>query len=173
MTKHKNRFKKQQNQKRKTRLSPPFFINKNLKFDAVRKRMTMKPDGPTLNEMSDVDTTGNIGNSDMPRPSVKRPVSSSTKITNWWGEYSKEIIIGVVVTVVGLVISNLIIEHGQHLVRHDKDIEVLQKSDGEQDESINNIKENANELKTDMRLIEQRIELTSSYSERTKSNKQE
>lgn len=173
MTRHKNRFKKQHNQKRKTRLSPPFFINKNLQFDAVRKRMTMKPDGPTLNEMSDVDTTGNIGNSDIPRPVGERPRSSQAKMMSWLGEYSKEIIIGVVVTIVGIFISKLIIEHGQHLVRHDKDIEVLQKSDEKQDESINNIKENANELKTDMRLIEQRIELTSSYSERTKSNKQE
>ena len=33
------------------------------------------------------------------------------------------------------------------------------------------IKENANELKTDMRLIEQRIDLTSGNSEQSKPNK--
>lgn len=171
MTKHKNRFKNQHNQKRRTRLRSPFFINKNLQFDAVRKRMTMKTDGPTLNEMSNIDTTGNVGNSDMPRPVVGRPVSNSVKIKNWWSEYSKEIIIGIVVAFVGLLVTNLIIEHGQHLVRHDKDIEVLQKSDERQDESIDKIKENANELKTDMRLIEQRIDLTSGNSEQSKPNK--
>lgn len=171
MTKHKNRFKNQHNQKRRTRLHPPFFINKNLQFDAVRKRMTMKTDGPTLNEMSNIDTTGNVGKSDMPRPVVERPVSNSVKIKNWWSEYSKEIIIGIVVAFVGLLVTNLIIEHGQHLVRHDKDIEVLQKSDERQDESIDKIKENANELKTDMRLIEQRIDLTSGNSEQSKPNK--
>lgn len=171
MTKHKNRFKNQHNQKRRTRLRPPFFINKNLQFDAVRKRMTMKTDGPTLNEMSNIDTTGNVGNSDMPRPVVERPVSNSVKIKNWGSEYSKEIIIGIVVAFVGLLVTNLIIEHGQHLVRHDKDIEVLQKNDERQDESIDKIKENANELKTDMRLIEQRIDLTSGNSEQSKPNK--
>ena len=171
MTKHKNRFKNQHNQKKRTRLHPPFFINKNLQFDAVRKRMTMKTDGPTLNEMSNIDTTGNVGNSDMPRPVVERPVSNSVKIKNWGSEYSKEIIIGIVVAFVGLLVTNLIIEHGQHLVRHDKDIEVLQKNDERQDESIDKIKENANELKTDMRLIEQRIDLTSGNSEQSKPNK--
>ena len=77
----------------------------------------------------------------------------------------------IVVAFVGLLVTNLIIEHGQHLVRHDKDIEVLQKSDERQDESIDKIKENANELKTDMRLIEQRIDLTSGNSEQSKPNK--
>lgn len=171
MKKHKKRYNNHSNQNGKSRLRPPFFINKNLQFNVVRNQMKMKTDGPTLNEMSNIDTTGNVGNSDMPRPVVERPVSNSVKIKNWWSEYSKEIVIGIVVAFVGLLVTNLIIEHGQHLVRHDKDIEVLQKSDERQDESIDKIKENANELKTDMRLIEQRIDLTSGNSEQSKPNK--
>ena len=171
MKKHKKRYNNHSNQNGKSRLRPPFFINKNLQFNVVRNQMKMKTDGPTLNEMSNIDTTGNVGNSDMPRPVVERPVSNSVKIKNWWSEYSKAIVIGIVVAFVGLLVTNLIIEHGQHLVRHDKDIEVLQKSDERQDESIDKIKENANELKTDMRLIEQRIDLTSGNSEQSKPNK--
>lgn len=172
MTGHKNRLKKQPNKKRKSSLRPPFFANKNLYFDVVRKRMTMKTDGPTLNEMSNIDTTGNVGSSDMPRPVAERPVSNSAKIKNWWGEYSKEIITGIVVAIAGLLVANLIIEHGQHLVSHDKDIEVLQKSNERQNEAIDKMKENANELKMDIRLIEQRIDLTSGISEQPKTNEE-
>lgn len=151
-------------------MRPPFFINKNLQFDVVRKRMTMKTDGPTLNEMSHIDTTGNVGKDDMSRPVAERPVSNLTKIKNWWEEYSKEIIKGIVIIIAGALVTNLIIEHGQHLVRHDKDIEVLQKNDERQNDAIDKMKENANELKTDIRLIEQRIDLTSSYSEQPKTS---
>ena len=101
MKKHKKRYNNHSNQNGKSRLRPPFFINKNLQFNVVRNQMKMKTDGPTLNEMSNIDTTGNVGNSDMPRPVVERPVSNSVKIKNWWSEYSKEIVIGIVVAFVG------------------------------------------------------------------------
>lgn len=164
MIKRKNRFKRNSNPKNKSRLCPPFYINKNQQFDIVRKRMTMKTDGPTLNEMSSIDTTGNVGKEELTKPVTERPVSNSTIMRNWCAENSKEILIGIIVSLVVIFASKLIIEHGEHLVKHDKDIEVLQKNDDKQDESIEKIKTDANEIKTNARILEQRVDFSSNKS---------
>lgn len=169
MTKKNNRFKGHNNHRRKSRLRPPYFINKNLHFDIVRKQMKMKTDGPTLNEMSSIDSTGNVGTEDAPKvSSTIRPVSTSNRVKDFLNESWKQIIIGLVVAAFTFFLGYLVYHHGIHLAEHDKDIEYLQKNDAKQDAEIGNIKEKANEISTDMRLMEQHIELTSDKPQTTK-----
>ena len=87
----------------------------------------MKTDGPTLNEMSPVDTTVNVDTEETPRPQLSRPVSTTNQIKNWWEEWWKQVIIGLVTTGIGAVVVTSVVKHGNHLIRHDKDIEYLQK----------------------------------------------
>lgn len=146
---------KRQVQKRKSSLQPPYYINKNLLFDYTRKRMAMKTDGPTLNEISSIDTTGNVIKDEAPRATMPRPVSTTNQLKNWVIVYWKEILIGIGSLLAGL----LVIEHGIQLTKHDKDIEYFQKNEIKQDGEIELLKEKSNEMNIDIRLIEQRIEL--------------
>lgn len=168
MTKRKNKFKGQYYQKRRPRLRPPYFINKNFQFDFVRKQMKMKTDGPTINEMSPVDSTINIGTEETPRPPILRPVSTSNQIKNWCEEWWKQVLIGLFIAGIGAVVGTSVVEHGNHLTRHDKDIEYLQKNDDKQDDDIKQMKEKSNEMNTDLRLLEQRIELDNSSQTKKK-----
>lgn len=171
MTKRKNKFKGHNNQKRKSRLRPPFFVNKNFQFDYVRKQMKMKTDGPTLNEMSSIDTTGNVGSEDMHQTSITRPKSTKNQVKDWF-EDNRQIILsvaGAVVTALVLYIfGSLVHDHDIHLTEHDKDIEYLQKNDTKQDGEIEHLKSKTQELSTDVRLIEQRVELTSGNTDTSK-----
>ena len=168
MTKRKNKFKGLNNQRRRSRMRPPYFINKNLQFDIVRKQMKMKTDGPTLNEMSPVDTTVNVDTEETPRPQLSRPVSTTNQIKNWWEEWWKQVIIGLVTTGIGAVVVTSVVKHGNHLIRHDKDIEYLQKNDDKQDDDIKQLKGKSNEMNTDLRLIEQRMEYENSSQTKKK-----
>lgn len=149
-------------------MRPPYFINKNLQFDIVRKQMKMKTDGPTLNEMSPVDTTVNVDTEETPRPQLSRPVSTTNQIKNWWEEWWKQVIIGLVTTGIGAVVVTSVVKHGNHLIRHDKDIEYLQKNDDKQDDDIKQLKRKSNEMNTDLRLIEQRMEYENSSQSKKK-----
>lgn len=149
-------------------MRPPYFINKNLQFDIVRKQMKMKTDGPTLNEMSPVDTTVNVDTEETPRPQLSRPVSTTNQIKNWWEEWWKQVIIGLVTTGIGVVVVTSVVKHGNHLIRHDKDIEYLQKNDDKQDDDIKQLKGKSNEMNTDLRLIEQRMEYENSSQTKKK-----
>lgn len=151
-------------------MRPPYFMNKNLQFDIVKKQMKMKTDGPTLNEMSPVDSTFNVDAEETPRPQILRPVSTTNQIKNWWEEWWKQVIIGLVTTGIGAVVVTSVVKHGNHLTRHDKDIEYLQKNDEQQDDDIKQMKEKSNEMNTDLRLIEQRMEYEN--SSQTKKKKQ-
>lgn len=168
MTKRKNKFKGHNNQRRRSRIRPPYFINKNFQFDIVRKQMKMKTDGPTLNEMSPVDSTVNVDTEETPRPQISRPVSTTNQIKNWWEEWWKQVIIGLVTAGIGAVVVTSVVKHGNHLIRHDKDIEYLQKNDDKQDDDIKQLKEKSNEMNTDMRLIEQRMEFENSSQTKKK-----
>lgn len=161
MRKHKKQ-KHNKNHKNSSKIRPPFFINKNQHFDSVRKQMAMKTDGPTINEMSSIDTTGSLGKEDTPRTTDIRPISASSQIKNWWEDSWKQIIIGLAIAGVSFFLGRLIFDHDNRLTEHDKDIEYLQKNDAKQDENINLLKDKSNELKTDMRLIEQRMDLEKS-----------
>ena len=149
-------------------MRPPYFINENLQFDIVRKQMKMKTDGPTLNEMSPVDTTVNVDTEETPRPQLSRPVSTTNQIKNWWEEWWKQVIIGLVTTGIGAVVVTSVVKHGNHLIRHDKDIEYLQKNDDKQDDDIKQLKGKSNEMNTDLRLIEQRMEYENSSQTKKK-----
>ena len=149
-------------------MRPPYFINKNLQFDIVRKQMKMKTDGPTLNEMSPVDPTVNVDTEETPRPQLSRPVSTTNQIKNWWEEWWKQVIIGLVTTGIGAVVVTSVVKHGNHLIRHDKDIEYLQKNDDKQDDDIKQLKGKSNEMNTDLRLIEQRMEYENSSQTKKK-----
>lgn len=168
MTKRKNKFKGHNNQRRRSRIRPPYFINKNFQFDIVRKQMKMKTDGPTLNEMSPVDSTVNVDTEETPRPQISRPVSTTNQIKNWWEEWWKQVIIGLVTAGIGAVVVTSVVKHGNHLIRHDKDIEYLQKNDDKQDDDIKQLKEKSNEMNTDMRLIEQRMDFENSSQTKKK-----
>ncbi len=171
MTKKNHKFKGHNNQRQWSRLRPPYFINKNLQFDIVRKQMKMKTDGPTLNEMSPVDSTVNVDTEETPRPQMSRPVSTSNQIKNWWLEWWKPVIIGLLTTLFVSIVGTLVVQHGIHLTRHDKDIEYLQKNENKQDGEIEQLKNKTHEITTDVRLIEQRVELTSGNSLDSKKNK--
>ena len=150
------------NQRRKSRLYPSFFINKNLQFDIVRKQMKMKTDGPTLNEMSSIDTTGNVGGEDMRHVTTTRPRSKKNQVKTWL-EDNRQIIISIFGAVVAALIlyifGSLVHDHDIHLTKHDKDIEYLQKNDTKQDSNIEQIKEKTNDNKTDISLIKQRMDI--------------
>ena len=123
----------------------------------------MKIDGPTLNEISDIDSTVSVEQGDSQRIATTRPVSTSNQIKKWWSGGGKQIIIEVVVglVVAGLIFifGNLVYHHNIHLTEHDKDIQYLQKNDDKQDNDIEQLKEKSNEMNTDLRLIEQRLDL--------------
>ena len=168
MTKRKNKFKGNNNQRRRSRIRPPYFINKNLQFDIVRKQMKMKTDGPTLNEMSPVDTTVNVDTEETPRPQLSRPVSTTNQIKNWWEDWWKQVLIGIVTAGIVAIVGTSVVKHGNHLIRHDKDSEYLQKNDDKQDDDIKQLKEKSYEMNTNLRLIEQRIELEESSQTKKK-----
>ena len=128
----------------------------------------MKTDGPTLNEMSPVDTTVNLDTEETPKPQISRPVSTSVQIKNWWEDWWKQIVIGVVTTAIVSIVGTLVIQHGIHLTRHDKDIEYLQKNDDKQNGEIEQLKDKTHDISTDVRLIEQRVELTSGNTDTPK-----
>lgn len=128
----------------------------------------MKTDGPTINEMSSIDTTGSLGADNTPRIAETRPVSRSTQIKNWWGESWRQIVIGLVIAGVSFFLGNLILNHENRLTVHDKDIEYIQKVDAKQDGEIEQLKDKTQEITTDVRLIEQRVELTSGDKDNSK-----
>lgn len=132
--------------------------------------MPMKADGPTLNEMSSLDTTGNVVKADLPRMAKERPISAQNRFIQWWGDSGKQILIGVAVAILIFIFGNLVYHHNIRLTEHDKDIEYLQKNDLKQDDEIDNLKEKANEMKTDIRLIEQRLDFDSNKSPQTLDN---
>lgn len=116
MTRRNNKYKGHKNQRRKSRLLPPYFINKNLQLDIVRKQMKMKTDGPTLNEISNIDTTGNVGGEDMQQASTTRPKSTKNQVVTWL-ENNRQIvisIIGAVVTALVLYIFGSLVHNHDH-----------------------------------------------------------
>lgn len=172
-----NKYKKSKRpqRKRKSLLSPPYFSNRNQHFEQVRKRMTMKTDGPTLNEMSSLDTTDDLEKQTDRSQYVRRPVTTKNQIRNWWNEGGKqiikEILIAVIVSVVLFVMGNLVYHHNIHLTEHDKDIEYLKKSDTKQDCEIDVLKEKTHEINTDVKLLEQKVELSSLPASTTTNKK--
>ena len=135
-----------------------------MQFELVRKRMKMKTDGPTLDEMSNLDTTGNLEQDTTYRESVRRPVSTKKRVKNWFEDYTKEIIISIVSAIILLVAGSLVLYHNIQLTEHGKDIEYLQSNDQKQDGAIEKLQEKSNEINTEVKLIEQRVDFESEKS---------
>lgn len=124
----------------------------------------MKTDGPTLDEMSNLDTTGNLEQDTTYREPVKRPVSTKKRVKNWFEDYTKEIIISIVSAIILLVAGSLVLYHNIQLTEHGKDIEYLQSNDQKQDGAIEKLQEKSNEINTEVKLIEQRVDFESEKS---------
>jgi len=135
-----------------------------MQFELVRKRMKMKTDGPTLDEMSNLDTTGNLEQDTTYREPVRRPVSTKKRVKNWFEDYTKEIIISIVSAIILLVAGSLVLYHNIQLTEHGKDIEYLQSNDQKQDGAIEKLQEKSNEINTEVKLIEQRVDFESEKS---------
>lgn len=135
-----------------------------MQFELVRKRMKMKTDGPTLDEMSNLDTTGNLEQDTTYREPVRRPVSTKKRVKNWFEDYTKEIIISIVSAIILLVAGSLVLYHNIQLTEHGKDIEYLQNNDQKQDGAIEKLQEKSNEINTEVKLIEQRVDFESEKS---------
>lgn len=170
MNKHrKQRFSSKK--KGASRFRPLFHYNKNLHFEQIRKRMKMKTDGPTIDEMSDIDTTGNLERGTARTEPVQRPLSTAKQIRNWWDGNGKQIVVGVVVAVIAsallYIFGSLVHKHDVRLTEHDKDIEHLMETDNKHDKSIEKLNDRTIEMKTDLRLLEQRMEFTQGSSVHT------
>lgn len=124
----------------------------------------MKTDGPTLDEMSNLDTTGNLGQDTTYREPVRRPVSTKKRVKNWFEDYTKEIIISIVSAIILLVAGSLVLYHNIQLTEHGKDIDYLQSNDQKQDGAIEKLQEKSNEINTEVKLIEQRVDFESEKS---------
>ena len=124
----------------------------------------MKTDGPTLDEMSNLDTTGNLEQDTTYREPVRRPVSTKKRVKNWFEDYTKEIIISIVSAIILLVAGSLVLYHNIQLTEHGKDIEYLQSNDQKQDGAIEKLQEKSNEINTEVKLIEQRVDFESEKS---------
>lgn len=163
MTRH-NRHNGKKNKsihKRKNLIQPPFFINKNQQFEMVRKEMKMKTDGPTLDEISNIDTTIDLSNdAQSEATTIQRPISPKNKFRNWFDDYTHQIVVTVIASIILFIFGKLVYDHSIHLVKHDKDIQYLQKKDDKQDVKIEQLEKQEIEINTDIRLIKQRIELS-------------
>lgn len=124
----------------------------------------MKTDGPTLDEMSNLDTTGNLEQDTTYREPVRRPVSTKKRVKNWFEDYTKEIIISILSAIILLVAGSLVLYHNIQLTEHGKDIEYLQSNDQKQDGAIEKLQEKSNEINTEVKLIEQRVDFESEKS---------
>lgn len=142
------------------KIRPPYYQNRNQQFEQIRKRMKMKTDGPTVNEISNIDTTGDLEQDYSRKEPQRRPVSTANQVKGWFSDNAKEIVIGIFITIIGGVLLEVVISHSNHLVKHDTNIEVLQNTDCKHDDKLEKLNEKTNEINTDIRLLEQRIELT-------------
>lgn len=149
---------------------PPFYLNKNQTYYYVRKNMVMRTDGPTSNEISELDTTFDVKEDKYNNQTSVRPISTGKKVKQWYEEHSfeikKDILIAVITAIITFIFGRLVHDHDIQLTKHEVDIEYLQKSDDKQDVIINQLKDKSTELSTDVRLIEQRIELQSAKEEK-------
>lgn len=137
----------------------PFLKNKNADFEFTRKRMEMLDDGPTVNEITPIDTTANCyyGNGNDSRSS-KREVSNKQKISNWFLENIKNIIIGVVVAVLGSLAIHVILDHSEKITTHDVQIEELTKDVQKNDGEIEELEDELNEVDNELKLLEQKVD---------------
>lgn len=148
----------------------PFPQNKNLLYQTIRQNMEMPADGPTLNEVSPMDTTQSFTDIEdqQPRNVGGRPVKTSVAVQNWFSDNIKTIIISVVSTIFGTIFILIAINHSEKIISNEKDIEHMEESISIHDRKLDGLQEKANELNTDLRLLEQKVDLTKESSKQGK-----
>lgn len=146
----------------------PFPQNKNLLYQTIRQNMEMPADGPTLNEVSPMDTTQSFTDIEDQQPQNVggRPVKTSVAVQNWLLDNLKTIIISVVSAIFGTIFILIAINHSEKIISNEKDIEHMEESISIHDRKLDGLQEKTNELNTDLRLLEQKVDLTN------ESNKQ-
>lgn len=124
--------------------------------------MEMPADGPTLNEVSPMDTTQSFTDIEdqQSRNVGGRPVKTSVAVQNWFLDNLKTIIIAVVCTIFGTIIIMIAINHSEKIISNEKDIEHMEESISIHDRKLDGLQEKTNELNTDLRLLEQKVDLT-------------
>lgn len=136
----------------------PFPPNKNLEFDSVRKNMKPQTDGPTADMRSYNDSTISQSAKENQFRGGRRPKSLKKKAEIWWTKHWLECFIGVVVTALTSGVGIVVFNHGNQIVSINKDIEYMKKYNDESKNNIYKIKEDIIENKTDIKLIQQKLE---------------
>lgn len=140
----------------------PFPINKDLEFYRIRKSMPTPTEGPTADMRSYSDSTisqyneGQINNTTQPR---KRPRKVKSKFYDWLGEHLKDSIVALVIGIILTALGILIYDYNTHFVIIDKDIEYIESKNQEQDTDIDDIDKRVIDNATDIKLIQQRIDM--------------
>lgn len=140
----------------------PFPQNKNLLYQTIRQNMEMPADGPTLNEVSPMDTTQSFSDIEdqEPRNVGGRPVKTTVAVQNWFSENLKAIIISIVSAIFGTIFIIIAINHSEKIVSNEKDIEHIEGSISAHERKIDDLQEKTSVLNTDIRLLEQKVDLT-------------
>ena len=149
--------------KKKPSYKGPFQPNKNLEFQMVRKNMSTDTDGPTLNEVTPVDSTTDFSviNENINELLKERPVSTEYKCRKWLSEHVAEVVVGVLIAIIGLVA----IDHSRDLARHDVEIDNISDDVLEQKSDIKELQNKTNALETDYRLLEQKVDFNEEKSQ--------
>ena len=138
-----------------------FQPNKNLYYQTARRNIEMPADGPTVNEVTPLDTTQSFSNNDGKDPQNVggRPVKTGVAFQKWFGDNIKGIIITVIATLVAGFFVRIAITHTEQLTSHQKDIEHIEENISEQGEKIERLQEKSNEINTNLLLLKQRVDL--------------
>lgn len=139
----------------------PFPMNKTFTYQTVRRNMEMSTDGPTVNEVTPLDTTQSFSSNDGQDPQNVggRPVKTGVVVQKWLGENIKGIVLTVIATLFAGFCVRIAITHTEQLTSHQKDIEHIEKSISEQGTKIDHLQEKTNEINTNLLLLEQRLNL--------------
>lgn len=132
----------------------PFPPNKNLEFNSVRKNMRTQTDGPTADMRSYNDSTISQSAKDNHFRGGRRPKPFKKKAASWLTEHWVGCLITALTSGVGIVVFS----HSNQIVSINKDIEYMKNYDDESKNNINKIKEDIIENRTDIKLIQQKLE---------------
>lgn len=138
----------------------PFQHNKNIDFDNVKRTMKTVTDGPTAETCSYNDSTLSQSRNEKRIPIRRRPKTKRNKIKTWVYNNMMECIIGIIITGFFSYISMIIFTHSNHFVSIDKDLEYIKHDNEEQQNLIENINSKTTENSTNIKLIQQKIEIT-------------
>ena len=143
---------------RKRQYKGPFPENKYAAFQYVRKNMRMLDDGPTVNEFTQIDTTEDCFNDDDYINTGKRKVSNKTKITNWFSDNVKQVIMGVVITIVAAIFSYFLFDQKTLVITHDVKIEEMTKDIQEHGHRLEKVEDEVLNVESEQKRLEQKVD---------------